>query len=197
MPGILGSVAPGLLIAPPPLADPNFDRTVVLIALHDENGALGFVVNRLAPLTLGTLLGYAGFGDEAKRHEGPVYLGGPVQPSSGWVLSYDEQPAAENAIAVGPRIRVTSSLAALRSLVEDLDARPAGAADPMRRMVFLGYSGWGPGQLDGEIAAGAWLPVPLDEEILFDPQIDEKWQRAYARLGLSMAGAMMRGGGEA
>src|SRR5215468_6162334 len=197
MPGILGSVAPGLLIAPPPLSDPNFDRTVVLIALHDENGALGFVVNRLAPLTLGTLLGYAGFGEEAKRHPGPVHIGGPVQPSSGWVLSFDDQPAAENAIAVGPRVRVTSSLAALRALVDDLDARPAGAADPQRRMVLLGYSGWGPGQLDGEIAAGAWLPVPLDEEIVFDPDIDKKWERVYARLGLSMAGAMMRGGGEA
>jgi len=196
-PSVIGSVAPGLLIAPPPLSDPNFDRTVVLVALHDEEGALGFVLNRLAPLPLGELFRYAGLGEEATRHVGPVYLGGPVQPSSGWVLALDPEPAAENAIAVGDRVRVSSSLAALRAFAEYLDAGPAGAIDPKRRMVLLGYSGWGPGQLDAELAAGAWLPVPLDEEIVFDPDVEKKWERAYQRLGLSMVGSMMRGGGEA
>src|SRR5215468_7895273 len=101
MPGVLGSAAPGLLIAPPPLSDPNFDRTVVLVALHDEQGALGFVVNRLAPLRLGELLGYAGFPEAARRHQQPVYIGGPVQPGSGWVLRFDDGPVGDAEIAVG------------------------------------------------------------------------------------------------
>jgi putative transcriptional regulator len=197
MPGVIGSVAPGILIAPPPLSDPNFDRTVVLMALHDENGALGFVVNRLAPLGVGELLVHAGFGDHMSRHVGPVFLGGPVQPSSGWVLARDPEPAAENTFAVGENLRISSSLAVLKALAEFLELAPAGTLDPLRRMVFLGYSGWGPGQLEGELAAGAWLPIPLDDEIIFDPEHDKKWARAFQRHGLSMVGSMMRGGGEA
>jgi putative transcriptional regulator len=197
MASVLGSTAPGLLIAPPPLSDPNFDRTVVLMALHDEQGALGFVVNRLAPVRLGELLGYAGFSEEARRHQHPVYLGGPVQPSSGWVLRLGGGPAGDNELAIGDRVCVTSSMSALEELVRDLDGRAPDAPDPLRRMVLLGYSGWAPGQLDAELAAGAWVPVALDEEIVFDAELDKKWERAYARLGLSMVGSMMRGGGEA
>jgi putative transcriptional regulator len=197
MASVLGSVAPGILIAPPPLSDPNFDRTVVLMALHDENGALGFVVNRLAPLGIGELLVHAGFGEDMRRHKGPVFLGGPVQPSSGWVLARDPEPPAENAIAIGDDLRVSSSLTVLQALADYLELVPPGTLDPLRRMVFLGYSGWGPGQLEGEIAAGAWLPIAVDEEVLFDPDVDKKWERAYQRSGLSMVGSMMRGGGEA
>jgi putative transcriptional regulator len=195
---MLGSLAPGLLIAPPPLTDPNFDRTVVVMAVHDEGGALGFVVNRAAPVTLGELLGYAGLGEALKHHKDLVLAGGPVQPSSGWVLRIaPDEPAEDGAIAIGARIRVSSSRARLAELAADLEAR-AGAPDPQRRIVLLGYSGWAPGQLESEIAAGAWLPVALDEDIVFDRDLETKWERAYAKLGLSPAGTMtMRGGGTA
>ena len=193
---VLGSTAPGLLIAPPPLTDPNFDRTVVLMAIHNDDGALGFVVNRAAPLTIGDLLVHAGYREELRRHRGPVYLGGPVQPSSGWVLRIDPDAAAgDGVIRVDDRIRVSSSRADLDALVRLLEA---DVTDPLRRMVLLGYSGWAPGQLDGELAAGAWLPVPLDEDIVFDPDVDAKWEKAYAKLGLSPASFMRpRGGGAA
>src|SRR5262249_59811282 len=107
--------------------------------------------------------------------------------------------AAENGvIAVGDRVRVTSSRTAFDTLVRDVEAREPRADDPKRRMVMLGYSGWGPGQLEGEIAAGAWLPVPLDEEVLFDVAMNERWERAYALLGLTPATVMsMRSVGEA
>jgi putative transcriptional regulator len=95
-------------------------------------------------------------------------------------------------------VRVTSSRGAFDDLARDVKARAGAAADPKRRCVLLGYSGWGPNQLEGEIAAGAWLPVPLDEGVLFDVAIDERWEKAYALLGLSPAfGMSMRGGGEA
>src|SRR5262245_5376348 len=82
------SLAPGFLIASPPLGDPNFDRTVVLLALHNEDGALGFVVNRVAPLSLGELLEQAGY--KSGHDDGSaVWLGGPVQPQSGWVVVDD------------------------------------------------------------------------------------------------------------
>lgn len=198
---VLGSLAPGMLIASPPLGDPNFDRTVVLLAVHGDDGALGFVINRAAPVRLGDLLTLAGYGDEGIRDSSPVYVGGPVQPSSSWIVCLDPALSADDAsvIAVGDRVRVTSSRAAFDTLVKDLGARTdADPGDPKRRMVMLGYSGWGPGQLEGEIGAGAWLPVPLSEAVLFDVALDEKWERAYALLGLTPAGVMtMRGAGDA
>jgi putative transcriptional regulator len=200
MGSVFGALAPGMLIAAPPLGDPNFDRTVVLLAVHGEHGALGFVVNRAAPLDLGELLVHAGYGDAGLSDSSPVYIGGPVQPSSGWIVCVDPELGADEAgvIAVGDRVRVTSSRTAFDALVRDVGARDPAAEDPKRRMVMLGYSGWGPGQLEGEIAAGAWLPVPLDEEVLFGVALGQKWERAYALLGLTPAGVMsMRSVGEA
>ena len=190
-------LAPGFLIASPPLGDPNFDRTVVLLAAHSESGALGFVVNRAAPVTFAELMSFAGYEGESSGAT-PVYIGGPVQPSSGWILCVDPELAPDEAvIAAGDRIRITSSRSAFDSL-----AAAAGAGglspDPRQRAVLLGYSGWGPGQLEREIASGAWLPVPLDESILFDVPIEQRWEAAYKLLGLSPFEVMsMRSIGEA
>jgi putative transcriptional regulator len=196
-------LAPGYLIASPPLGDPNFDRTVVLLAVHGESGALGFVVNRVAPMGLGellTLAGYAGPTEKGLKSQAPVYLGGPVQPSSGWIVCDDPEltPEEGGVIPVGDRIRITSSREAFDSLARDVATLGAGAPDPKRRLVILGYSGWGPGQLEGEIASGAWLPVPFDEGILFDVEVADRWERAYALLGLTPAVMMsMRSVGDA
>lgn len=193
-------LAPGFLIASPPLGDPNFDRTVVLLALHGAQGAMGFVVNRTAPMGLAELLAMAGYPGVVGA-EGPVFVGGPVHPSSGWVLDLtppSESPVKEDGvIAIGDRIRISSSRAAFDELVKDAEGRGPGVQDPRRRMVLLGYSGWGEGQLEGEIARGAWLPVPFDEGILFDVPLSERWERAYALLGLSPAGFIGRTVGEA
>ena len=194
------SLAPGFLIASPPLGDPNFDRTVVLLALHGDTGALGFVVNRIVPMSLGELLFFAGYGEVSANDATPVFLGGPVQPSSGWIVCVDPELGGHDGgvIAVGDRVRVTSSRGAFDALARDVETRDANALDPKRRMVLLGYSGWGPGQLEGEIAAGAWLPVPLDEGVLFDVAASERWERAYALLGLTPTNVMsMRSIGEA
>jgi len=194
------TLAPGMLIASPPLGDPNFDRTVVLLAIHGDGGALGFVINRAAPMTLGELLSFAGYAEPRVNATASVYLGGPVQPSSGWILCLDPSLAAEESgvIAVGDRVRITSSRDAFDALARDAAARMPGEADPKRRAVLLGYSGWGPGQLESEIAAGAWLPVPLDESVLFDVELPERWERAHTLSGLSPAGMMsMRSVGEA
>jgi putative transcriptional regulator len=192
MANVLGSLAPGMLIAAPPLGDPNFDRTVVLLAVHGDEGALGFVVNRIAPMRLGELLVLAGYGDGGISDSTPVYLGGPVEPSSGWIVCLDPalSGGVPGVIAVGERVRVTSTKTAFAALVHDVEARAPEESDPLRRMVMLGYSGWGPGQLEGEIAAGAWLPVPLDEGVLFDVALDDKWEQAYALLGVTPAGMM-------
>jgi len=116
------SLAPGFLIASPPLGDPNFDRTVVLLAVHNEDGALGFVVNRHAPLSVGELLAHADY-DEGHDEESPVWLGGPVQPQSGWVISDAEHlGSGDDVIEVDATIRVSSSQSAFDRLAEDAAA---------------------------------------------------------------------------
>ena len=190
------SLAPGFILASPPLGDPNFDRTVVLMALHSEEGALGFVVNRTAPVTLGELMAQAGY-DESVDDQSPVWIGGPVQPQSGWVVTDDPdlQPG-DGVIAVGDRIRVSSSRDAFDKLAGDISERRS--EEIRKTLVLLGYSGWAPEQLEAEIARGAWLPVPLDESILFDVKPDDRWEKAYALLGLTPSHVMsMRSIGQA
>jgi putative transcriptional regulator len=188
------SLAPGFLIASPPLGDPNFDRTVVLLAIHNAEGALGFVVNRTAPVKLDELLRHAGY-DGDPDDSSHVWIGGPVQPQSGWVVVDDPSLEGEGVIEVGPRLRVSSSREAFDALAQPT---PDVLAPRPRRLVLLGYSGWGPAQLESEIARGAWLPVPLDERVLFDCPPEERWERAYALVGLKPGNMMsMRTVGEA
>lgn len=201
-----GSLAPGLLVASPPLGDPNFDRTVVLLALHGEGGALGFVINRISPVSLGELLSLGGYGDIPEGDETPVYIGGPVQPGSGWILTAEpEEPgelearsAGEGLIRLGERVRVTSSRRGFDALALDACAGVGARKDPKRRLVLLGYSGWGPGQLEREIASGSWLPVPFDEDTIFEVDASEKWEKAYGLLGLTPSAMLsMNRAGEA
>ena len=181
------SLAPGFLIASPPLGDPNFDRTVVLLAVHNEDGALGFVVNRQAPITIGELLKQADY-DDCESADGDVWIGGPVQPQSGWIVIDDpELTGGDGVIEVGERLRVSSSRQVFDELAVDVTK---GTLDERRRLVLLGYSGWAPSQLEGEIARGAWLPVPLDDSILFDVDPDDRWEKAYALLGLTPSHVM-------
>jgi putative transcriptional regulator len=192
------SLAPGFIIASPPLGDPNFDRTVVLLALHGPQGALGFVVNRVAPLKLGEVMSMAGYGPRYSALSGPVYVGGPVEPGSGWILYREPSfaPGVEGAIDVTASVKISSSRDVFDALARELEpSLPAGApeGEPSRdvteqlgqRMVFLGYSGWGPGQLEGEIAQGAWLPAPFDPSVIFDVEPERRWEAAYALMGVS------------
>ncbi len=192
------SLAPGFLIASPPMGDPNFERSVVLLALHGPRGALGFVVNRLVPLGLGEVLGMAGYGPRVEAVSGPVHSGGPVEPGSGWIVAGEPShvEGIESTIELSESVRVSSSRVAFDLAARDVE--PPHGAGLGRRLVLLGYSGWGPGQLEGEIAQGAWIPAPFDESILFDVPVGERWEAVYARLGIAPAmGLGMRTVGEA
>lgn len=194
------TLAPGFLIASPPLGDPNFERTVVLLAMHGPRGALGFVVNRLAPIQLGEVMNLAGYGPRYAGLGGAVHAGGPVEPGSGWILYSGGQSGAsgEGIIEVAGDVRISSSREAFDTLAKDVEPSHEAAsievpelrklrAEPVRRMVFLGYSGWGPGQVEGEIAQGAWLPAPFDAKVLFDVELEHRWEAAYALMGVTPA----------
>ncbi|NUP10831.1 MAG: YqgE/AlgH family protein [Polyangiaceae bacterium] len=197
------ALAPGFLIASPPMGDPNFERTVVLLAMHGPRGALGFVINRVAPLKLGEVMSMAGYGPRVGELAGTVYVGGPVEPGSGWILystaSFKEN--VEGAIDVTADVRISSSREVFDALARDMEPPPdaaTAALDIGKRMVFLGYSGWGPGQVENEIAHGAWLPAPFDPAVLFDVEIERRWEAAYALMGVSPAMSIgMRTVGEA
>ena len=176
-------LAPGFLVAAPSLREPSFARTVILLVEHGADGSLGFVVNRPATVSFRSVAEILGIeATQAGARDTPVYLGGPVAPESGWVL-FD--PRGASAAVVGEAVRVNEELAvsASRDLLEAI-GRDAG---PARRLMTLGYAGWGAGQLDGEFAQGIWIPVDLDHEIVFDVAPADRWHAALASAGIDPA----------
>lgn len=174
--GLASALSNHFLIAMPGMADSNFHGTVIFIAEHDERGALGIVVNRPLELDLGELFERI----DVRLHprglaSWPVYYGGPVQTDRGFVL---HQPQGDwtSTVAIGDAISLTSSKDILEAV---------GAGDgPARLLVSLGYAGWGPGQLEDEVARNAWLTVAAQPELIFDVPADERFPAAFALLGI-------------
>jgi putative transcriptional regulator len=174
-------LAPGILLAAPPLGDPNFSRSVVLLASHGLEGSLGWVINGLQVAPVVQLLRDAGLTPEGKRlpntvsYAGHARIGGPVSPRSAWVL-YRRSPSFDH----DAQLVLTDEWAGTgdRTVVEAI-ARGEG---PSEFRLILGYAGWAPTQLDEEIRAGAWLPANFDARIVFDEDDGEMWERAYAKL---------------
>lgn len=185
MAGLNDKMAPGFLIAPPSLGDPNFDRTVVLLAVHEEDGAMGFVVNRTAELTLHQLLGELEI--KPAIDDRPVLVGGPVSGFSGFVLYTHEEGQPR---APGIEITPTLSVSPSRELLEEA---ATGALE--RFELLLGYAGWAPGQLEGELERGGWLHAEFDPDLLLNVPVEQRWEEIFARLGVSPAGFMMVPGG--
>jgi putative transcriptional regulator len=174
-------LAPGLLLAAPSLQDPNFERTVVLLGRHGGDGALGWVINgrELMPvrelLRASELLPQADSFPESPPFVRSACVGGPVAPAAGWLVYRRQPDALPGEIAVGPDIGVSGELAAFSTLL--------GADGPTLFRLLLGCAGWGPGQLEAEISAGAWLPAAVELELVFETALDAIWDGAY-RLGV-------------
>jgi len=171
------SLAPGFLLATPTLLDPNFQRTVVLLFHHTPEGAIGLVINRSSGRRLGELLEQANLTARLPALcDLPIQIGGPVAPGSGWIVFEGDDPTGTS-FRVQNDLRVTGSLDLFKRLLEE---GPSGA------MAFmLGYSGWGPGQLDREMEEGAWLTAPVTREILFERPMEARWRHAYLSLGIN------------
>lgn len=172
--GLSGS----LLVAMPQLLDPNFERAVVLMVHHDEESSFGIVVNRESELPASELVSSL---DLAWR--GPadacVSWGGPVELTSGWMLFGDDvhldAPDPDHVTTLGKGLHFTASLEVFGRISE----RP-----PTDVRLFLGYAGWGPGQLEAEIAQGAWLSAPLRASTIFDVPSDDMWDHVVRELGV-------------
>jgi putative transcriptional regulator len=169
-------IAPGLLLAMPQLSDPNFFRAVVLMLEHDEGGSFGLILNRQTDLPVREVLDELGIrwtGDAEAR----VWQGGPVMPQSGWLVHEPaEQVGPEDSVDVGPGIVVSTSNEQLREL----------AARPPRDLRFvMGYSGWGAGQLESELAEGTWLTADAQPDIVFHTRPEGMWEAAIGSLGIN------------
>jgi putative transcriptional regulator len=167
------------LIAMPTLKDPNFERTVTLLCAHNEDGAMGIVINRPTHLKVGAMLERLDFKPvKSPLYGQPVYLGGPVQTDWGLVL---HRPCNEyhHTIPVSDDLGISMS--------RDIFAAIAAGEGPKEAIIALGYAGWGAGQLEQEIAENAWLAGPVDLDILFGIGADRRWQAAATLLGVDLA----------
>ena len=167
-----------LLIASPALSDPNFARSVTLICQHDDDGAMGVIVNRASEYTLGEVLRQMNLASQDPRLDDQVVLaGGPVHPERGFVL-HDSARAWESTLEVADGLFLTTSRDILEALAE--------GEGPQRVVVALGCAGWGAGQLEYELGENSWLTAPVDAELLFALPLEQRWQAAGDRIGVDI-----------
>lgn len=174
------------LIAMPEMGDPIFAGTLTYILQHDEQGALGLIVNRPINLVLGDVFESAEFGECSERMiNKPVYHGGPVAAEQGFIL----HPPTEqvwNSSLHNDALFMTTSRDILEAIAHD--------EGPSRFLFCLGYSGWSPGQLENELKENAWLTVEASDQIIFQDDEDAKYQHALSDLGVDLATLSGHGG---
>jgi putative transcriptional regulator len=174
------SLSNQFLIAMPELEDPNFSRTVTLICQHDENGALGVIINRTVDsLSINDVLDQFSLPKSQSGRIGnqPIYVGGPVHNELGLVLhrGFGEW---QSTLKVGDQLGLTSS----RDVLEAI----AHSGGPDDCLLVLGYAGWGAGQLDFEIRENAWLTVPANPKIIFEVEVEKRWAQSATSLGVDI-----------
>lgn len=175
------SLRGSLLIAMPSLDDPFFSRSVTYLCEHNEDGAMGLMLNHPVKLTLAELLSQI---ESVKRDSydepeltQPILSGGPVNTDRGFVL-HTRQLGWASSQELGSNLMVTTSKDVLEVL-----GTPAA---PEKYLVTLGYAGWSAGQLEQELAANSWLTIPADEALIFDTPTDKLWEEATHRLGIDV-----------
>ncbi len=167
-----------LLVAMPTMRDSRFARTVIYICAHNSDGAMGLVINRLVgSITFPDLLRQLGIDVQCMSEEIRVHSGGPVESGRGFVLHSGDYRHDTTL-----QVATEKALTATMDILQDI----AVGQGPRRSLLALGYAGWGPGQLDSEFQANGWLNVAADEDLIFSEDLDQKWERAIAKLGIDI-----------
>jgi len=164
-----------LLLAMPGIGDPRFDRAVIAMCVHDEGGALGIGLGRVIPRL--------GFHDLLKQldiaagdaPDVPIHLGGPVEPQRGFVLHTPDWGGADS-VQVGGRWVLSATLDILKAIAQ--------GKGPSRWVAALGYAGWGPGQLEAEMARPGWFVTPANDELLYGRDVESRWSAAFRSAGI-------------
>ncbi len=172
-----------LLLAMPTLGDPRFSKAVIFVCAHDENGAMGLVVNHTLPgLKFDQLLNQLHITSDIevdlKALSLPIMSGGPVEAARGFLL-HSGDFSRDDTIKIDDLYSVTGTVEALQEV--------ATGKGPEQMLFILGYAGWGGGQLEGELQQNSWLVVDPDPSIIFGAQPDDKWQMAVEKLGIDPA----------
>ena len=172
----LSSLQGHLLIASPHIGDERFEKTVILMCHHDEDSAMGLVINRTASrLNLGDLYEKLDIGAPRFCAQDPVHIGGPVDGNRGFVLHTQDHMLPES-MSVTHDIGLTASIDILRDITEGVG--------PAQSIVSLGCAGWSAGQLDREMAENVWLSLPASAQLVFDHDRDTLWEQGFASLGI-------------
>jgi len=166
------------IIAMPGLNDINFDQTVTYICEHDENGTFGIVINVQTDITFDEVITQMNIDiDPDEKPDNHIFLGGPVQQGRGFIL-HRPPGSWDSSLCVNNNIALTTS----RDILEAI----AHNNGPDDALIALGYAGWGPGQLETELAANTWLSCPADEQIIFDTPVEKRWHAAAKLLGVDL-----------
>tara|TARA_R110001592_G_C13188161_1_gene751937 strand:+ start:1859 stop:2440 length:582 start_codon:yes stop_codon:yes gene_type:complete len=172
------SLANQFLIAMPQMLDPNFSGTLTYICEHNEEGAMGIIINRPIKIGLNDILRQLDMPKSEKSH--PIYWGGPVQEDTGFIIHTacaESEIHWESSMEVGKGIYLTSSKDIMKAISED--------RGPEKFIIALGYAGWGGGQLEQELAENTWLCSPENAELLFDVDVSKKRKFAINSLGIT------------
>lgn len=173
-----------LLIAMPAMADRRFARSVIYMCAHSDEGAMGLIINQRAPnLSFADLLERLQLLDEETEAALPpelmrmaIHVGGPVEPERGFVLHSSDYFTPSSTLPISDEVCLTATIDILKAL--------AAGEGPDRAILALGYAGWAPGQLESEIHANGWLSCQADLDLIFDLDVEEKYERALSKLGI-------------
>ncbi len=173
-----------LLIAMPLMTDRRFARSVVYLCAHSEDGAMGLIINQRAPHIsfpdllerLGIVPSDTGDGLSNENHSISIHVGGPVETGRGFVLHSSDYFADDSTLPIEDGVCLTATIDILKAI--------AAGKGPNKAMLALGYAGWSPGQLESEIQANGWLNCPADLGLIFNPDVESTYTRAFAKIGI-------------
>ncbi|MGE3231230.1 MAG: YqgE/AlgH family protein [Hyphomicrobium sp.] len=173
-----------LLVAMPLMSDRRFARSVIYMCAHSDDGAMGLIINHRAEhISFPDLLERLGIiphgaedGISNDILERQVHVGGPVETGRGFVLHTSDYHSSESTLPIDREVSLTASIEILKAM--------ASGEGPNHAMLALGYAGWSAGQLESEIQANGWLHCPPDIDLLFDPDLEAKYARALAKIGV-------------
>lgn len=178
------SLANQFLVAMPALDDSYFGRSVIYICEHDDEGAMGLVINKSTEIAVNTVLLEMHITDEELDTEATVELddinvmsGGPVHTDRGFILHNGDKKWSSS-LKLDDQINVTTS----KDILENL----ATKAGPEKYLMTLGYAGWTAGQLEQELADNTWLTIDADPDLIFDTPIEDRWEKAVQKLGINV-----------
>lgn len=176
-----------LLIAMPTMQDRRFQRSVIYVCAHSSEGAMGLIINQRANhISAPDLLQKLGISPRNPQDKITsevlalsIQVGGPVETGRGFVLHSSDYFAEDSTLAIEKGVCLTATIDILKAIAQ--------GRGPMRAMLALGYAGWSPGQLENEIQSNGWLHCPADPDLVFDDDLETKYPRALARLGVDLS----------